>query len=84
MISRSPSVVLRPVTGGRSSHSVSVSSSLSTGSLATDNLLKGTKPGDLPVQLPTEFKFVVNRKTASALGIEVPLDLLLAADEVME
>ena len=50
MISKSPSVVLRPVTGGRSSHSVSVSSSLSTGSLATDNILKGAKPADLPVR----------------------------------
>ena len=43
-----------------------------------------TKPGDLPVQLPTRFKFIVNRKTASALGIEVPLGVPLAADEVIE
>jgi hypothetical protein len=50
MISRSPSVVLRPVTGRRSSHSVSVSSSLSAGSLATDNILKGAKPADLPLR----------------------------------
>src|SRR5439155_4939127 len=49
-----------------------------------DRILKGTKPGDLPVQLPTRFKFIVNRKTASALGIEVPLGILLAADEVIE
>jgi putative ABC transport system substrate-binding protein len=49
-----------------------------------DRLLKGTKPGDLPVQLPTKFKFVVNRRTATALGIDVPLGILLAADEVIE
>jgi putative ABC transport system substrate-binding protein len=49
-----------------------------------DLILKGTKPGDLPVQLPKKFKFIVNRKTATALGIEVPLGLLLSADEVIE
>jgi putative ABC transport system substrate-binding protein len=49
-----------------------------------DRIFRGGKPGDLAVRLPTKFKFIVNRKTASALGIDVPLGLLLAADEVIE
>ena len=49
-----------------------------------DRILKGTKPGDLSVVLPTRFRLIVNRSTARALGIDVPLGLLLAADEVIE
>jgi putative ABC transport system substrate-binding protein len=70
--------------GGLLSYGVDTVDILRRAATYVDRILRGEKPGDLPVQLPTKFEMVVNRKTATALGLAIPPSIMLRADEVIE
>ena len=70
--------------GGLLSYGIEIPSSFRRIAGLTARILNGAKPADLPIEQPTKFEFIINLKTAKALGLTVPSTLLVRVDEVIE
>ena len=70
--------------GGLISYGPNIAEMARRSAAYVDRILKGAKPGDLPIEAPTEYELVINLKTAKTLGLSIPEKLLIVADEVIE
>jgi putative ABC transport system substrate-binding protein len=77
-------VSVAPREGGLISYGIDLADLFGRSASYVDRILRGAKPAELPVQLPTKFEMTINLRTARALGLSVPSTLLTSANEVIE